>query len=76
MDCSLPDSSVHWIFQARVLEWGAIAFSVEILRYTQKKLEKFNCLYLNKAETVKTKKQTKKTSKTKTTSPMSLKRKC
>ena len=25
MDCSLPDSSVHGIFQARVLEWGAIA---------------------------------------------------
>ena len=28
MDCSPPDSSVHGIFQARVLEWGAIAFSV------------------------------------------------
>ena len=28
MDCSLPGSSVHGIFQARVLEWGAIAFSV------------------------------------------------
>ena len=27
MDCSLPDSSVHGIFQAGVLEWGAIAFS-------------------------------------------------
>ena len=27
MDCSLPSSSVHGIFQARVLEWGAIAFS-------------------------------------------------
>ena len=27
MDCSLPVSSVHGIFQARVLEWGAIAFS-------------------------------------------------
>ena len=26
-DCSLPGSSVHGIFQARVLEWGAIAFS-------------------------------------------------
>ena len=25
MDCSLPGSSVHGIFQARVLEWGAIA---------------------------------------------------
>ena len=28
MDCSLPGSSVHRIFQARVLEWGAIAFSM------------------------------------------------
>ena len=26
-DCSLPGSSIHGIFQARVLEWGAIAFS-------------------------------------------------
>ena len=30
MDCSPPGSSVHGIFQARVLEWGAIAFSVTI----------------------------------------------
>ena len=29
MDCSLPGSSVHGIFQARVLEWGAIAFSIK-----------------------------------------------
>ena len=27
VDCSLPGSSAHGIFQARVLEWGAIAFS-------------------------------------------------
>ena len=27
MDCSLPGSSTHGIFQARVLEWGAISFS-------------------------------------------------
>ena len=27
MDCSPPGSSVHGIFQARVLDWGAIAFS-------------------------------------------------
>ena len=26
-DCSLPGSSIHGIFQARVLEWGAIAFA-------------------------------------------------
>ena len=30
MDCSLPGSSVHGIFQARVLERGAIAFSSPI----------------------------------------------
>ena len=36
MDCSLPGSSVHGIFQARVLEWGAIAFS----RYT------YICIYI------------------------------
>ena len=28
MDCSLPGSSIHGIFQARVLEWGAIALDV------------------------------------------------
>ena len=28
MNCSPPGSSVHGIFQARVLEWGAIAFSI------------------------------------------------
>ena len=27
MDCSLPGSSIHGIFQAKVLEWGVIAFS-------------------------------------------------
>ena len=27
MDCSLPGSSTHGIYQVRVLEWGAIAFS-------------------------------------------------
>ena len=30
MDCSLPGSSAHGIFQARVLEWGAIAFSIHL----------------------------------------------
>ena len=34
MDCSLPSSSVHGIFQARVLEWGAIAFSETYRIYT------------------------------------------
>ena len=27
IDCSLPGSSIHGVFQARILEWGAIAFS-------------------------------------------------
>ena len=31
MDCSLPGSSIHGIFQARLLEWGAIAFSDDYL---------------------------------------------
>ena len=31
VDCSLPGSSIHGIFQAKVLEWGAIAFSGGIL---------------------------------------------
>ena len=32
MDCSLPGSSIHGIFQARALEWGAIAFSNFIVK--------------------------------------------
>ena len=32
MDCSLPDSSVHGIFQARIWEWVAISFSRESSR--------------------------------------------
>ena len=32
MDCSLPGSSVHGSFQARVLEWGAITFSSHTLK--------------------------------------------
>ena len=31
MDCSLPGSAIHGIFQARVLEWGAIAFSKSVV---------------------------------------------
>ena len=47
MDCSLPDSSAHGIFQARVLEWGAIAFSNYVL-WVSKSFHKvehitFNC---------------------------------
>ena len=36
MDCSLPGSSIHGIFQARVLEWGATAFSGFLLEYSIK----------------------------------------
>ena len=35
MDCNLPGSSIHRIFQARVLEWGAIAFSERMKRQSQ-----------------------------------------
>ena len=42
MDCSPPGSSVHGIFQARVLEWGAIAFSVWLL--TPCLVHGFSCL--------------------------------
>ena len=42
MDCSLPSSSVHGIFQARVLEWGPIAFS-DLDQYVyQKQNQKIN----------------------------------
>ena len=37
MDCSLPGSSIHGIFQATVLEWGAIAFSQGLYRVRQNK---------------------------------------
>ena len=44
MDCSPPGSSIHGIFQARVLEWGAIAFSA-----IQNKFKiNFELLYKNK----------------------------
>ena len=38
MDCSPPGSSIHGIFQERVLEWGAIAFS--ILHTNNEKIER------------------------------------
>ena len=45
MDCSLPGSSIHGIFQARVLEWGAIAFSDVKSKLEQKNIFK-KCLCL------------------------------
>ena len=35
MDCSPAGSSIHGIFQARILEWGAIAFSVSSTNYLE-----------------------------------------
>ena len=47
MDCSLPGSSIHGIFQARVLEWGAIAFSGYFMRLT---LIYSNLFFLNRVK--------------------------
>ena len=38
MDCSLPGSSIHGIFRATVLEWGAIAFSQTLYTYVHKNI--------------------------------------
>ena len=48
MDCSLPGSSVHGILQARVLEWGAIAFSTSTyyLDNTLKSAREISILYM------------------------------
>ena len=40
MDCSLTGFSVHGIFQARVLEWGAIAAYLESIELSEVKSEK------------------------------------
>ena len=48
MDCSLPGSSIHGIFQARVLEWGAIAFSeAHMLGLLQIKVSKSEEIYIS-----------------------------
>ena len=46
MDCSLPGSSVHGIFQARVLEWGAIAFSMYIHIHIKFYMYTYNYIYI------------------------------
>ena len=48
MDCSLPGSSIHGIFQARVLEWGTIAFSATQSSTWQKEelSEDYNCAHV------------------------------
>ena len=43
MDHSLPGSSVHGILQARVLEWGAIAFSVFMSLVVEKSFPMHSC---------------------------------
>ena len=45
MDCSPPGSSIHWIFQARVLEWDAIAFSVKYIYHYIKQITNKDLLY-------------------------------
>ena len=53
MDCSLLGSSVHGIFQARVLEWVAISFSIKLILFENfmtvcvKFTFSFTCLKLN-----------------------------
>ena len=46
MDCSLPGSSVHGIFQARVLEWGAITFSESKLHGYNIQQEKYSQYFI------------------------------
>ena len=41
MDCNLPGSCIHGIFQARVLEWGASAFSEETLSKVKRQLSEW-----------------------------------
>ena len=47
IDSSLPDSSVHGIFQARVLEWGAIAFSTTKLYWFSNEIPSLAVLKLS-----------------------------
>ena len=50
MDCGLPGPSIHGIFQARVLEWGAIAFSMcELYRHYIKYNERLRLDHIHKA---------------------------
>ena len=49
MDCSLPDSSIHGILQARVLEWGAIALSAFMVKTLQKMYIEGTYLNIEKA---------------------------
>ena len=46
MDCSPPGSSIHGMFQARVLEWGATAFSKYMLRRNKRMESKWDLFHL------------------------------
>ena len=62
MDCSPPGSSAHGIFQARVLEWGAIAFSgtqlsdykLYIQTHTSESLQGIDLIIKDETDTVPT----------------------
>ena len=45
MDCSLPGSSIHGIFRATVLEWGAIAFSAYNAYYLHNDVSEYFAIY-------------------------------
>ena len=47
MDCSLPGSSIHGIFEARILDWGAIAFSDPLSSKRQRERNKDRRLQMN-----------------------------
>ena len=51
MDCSPPGSSIHGIFQARVLEWGAIAFSEIVITTRLEASFRHEVPYLDQVET-------------------------
>ena len=58
MDCSLPGSPVHGIFQARVLEWGVIAFSnSKVAGYKINTQKSLAFLYTNNEKIEKLRKQ-------------------
>ena len=63
MDCRPPVSSVHEIFQARVLEWGAIAFSArklleKVAEYKINTQKSLAFLYINNEKTERKSKET------------------
>ena len=53
MDYSLPGSSIHGVFQARVLEWVAIAFSLELKNFKKVRLYQVFSKFHNPTITIK-----------------------